>query len=62
MDLEKFRNNLENGKILDEREFRRLAYYAKELLAEESNVQVVTTPVCICGDTQGQFYDLMELF
>jgi len=38
MDLEKFRNNLENGKILDEREFRKLAYYAKELLAEESNV------------------------
>ena len=38
MDLEKFRQNLENGKILEEREFRFLVYYAKELLMEESNV------------------------
>jgi len=38
MDLERYRSNLENGKILDEREFRTLVYYAKELLMEESNV------------------------
>ena len=38
MDLEKFKQNLENGKILEEREFRNLVYYAKELLMEESNV------------------------
>lgn len=41
---------------------KKLCEKAKEILVNESNVQPVKTPVTICGDIHGQFYDLKELF
>ncbi|RAL67284.1 hypothetical protein DID88_008048 [Monilinia fructigena] len=41
---------------------KQLCEMVKECLMEESNIQPVATPVTICGDIHGQFYDLLELF
>jgi len=49
-------------KYLAEPQLRKLCEYVRELLIEESNIQPVSSPVTICGDIHGQFYDLKELF
>lgn len=49
-------------KYLPEADIKRLCEIVKEFLMEESNIQPVQTPVTVCGDIHGQFYDLLELF
>ncbi|OJD38614.1 metallo-dependent phosphatase [Diplodia corticola] len=49
-------------KYLPEADMKRLCEIVKECLMEESNIQPVKTPVTVCGDIHGQFYDLLELF
>lgn len=47
---------------LSERDMRILCDMVRDILVEESNIQPVKSPVTICGDIHGQFYDLLELF
>jgi serine/threonine-protein phosphatase PP1-1/serine/threonine-protein phosphatase 6 catalytic subunit len=49
-------------KYLCESDLKRACALVRELLLEESNVQPVSSPVTVCGDIHGQFYDLIELF
>jgi serine/threonine-protein phosphatase 4 catalytic subunit len=41
---------------------RAICNSAIELLTDLPNVVSVNTPVTVCGDTHGQFFDLLELF
>ncbi len=54
--------SLYEGKPLPERDILSLCELARDILAEEGNVQAVNCPVTVVGDIHGQFHDLLELF
>eukprot|EP01099_Mayorella_cantabrigiensis_P002545 TRINITY_DN210_c0_g1_i2.p1 TRINITY_DN210_c0_g1~~TRINITY_DN210_c0_g1_i2.p1 ORF type:complete len:328 (-),score=81.19 TRINITY_DN210_c0_g1_i2:231-1148(-) len=60
--LDSWVEQLKKCKFLPEPDLKRLCEIVKSLLLEESNVQPVSSPVTVCGDIHGQFYDLLELF
>jgi len=62
MDVDRYLQELRDGKCLHERDLRMVCEKVKEILIEESNVQPVSAPVNVCGDIHGQFWDLLELF
>lgn len=53
---------LRDGKLLSEQELKQVCEIVKQILIEESNVVAVSSPVTVCGDIHGQFFDLLELF
>jgi serine/threonine-protein phosphatase 2A catalytic subunit len=62
LDLDACIEDLYQCKLLKESQIKILCDKAKEILKKESNVVQVKTPVTICGDIHGQYFDLMELF
>ena len=61
-DVDAWISQLYKCQILTEDDVKRLSDRAKQIFMTESNVQPVSSPVTICGDIHGQFFDLMELF
>ena len=55
-------SSFQDCKYLPENELKQLCELVCDLLLEESNIQPVSSPVTVCGDIHGQFYDLEELF
>ncbi|KAJ3448891.1 serine/threonine-protein phosphatase [Anaeramoeba flamelloides] len=62
MDIDKQLETLKKCTYLPEHQLKQLCEKVKELLIEENNVQPVQSPVTVCGDVHGQFYDVLELF
>ncbi|KAH8804295.1 putative serine/threonine-protein phosphatase C26H8.05c [Flagelloscypha sp. PMI_526] len=60
-DFESLLPSLYECQHLTEAEMKSLCERVKELQMEEGNVQPVMSPVTICGDIHGQFWDLIEL-
>ncbi|KAI3643438.1 hypothetical protein MP228_012993 [Amoeboaphelidium protococcarum] len=61
-DLDSWLVEVKECKALQEKQMRTLCEIVQSYLMEESNVQPISSPVTICGDIHGQFYDLLELF
>lgn len=62
MNIDQCIADLLEAKCLHEKDLRILCEKAKEIFLEESNVQPVSSPVTVCGDVHGQFFDVLELF
>lgn len=51
-----------NNSFIEEASVKLLCDKAKEILIKEPNLTRIDSPVTVCGDIHGQFYDLLELF
>jgi hypothetical protein len=59
---EKYIERLRQGHALNEPQVKDLCTRVIELLRDEENVLILHSPITICGDIHGQFFDLLELF
>jgi len=53
---------IRKGDLVPEENVRELCLLARDILIEEANVQVIASPVTVCGDIHGQYHDLCKLF
>ncbi|EPR78015.1 Serine/threonine protein phosphatase [Spraguea lophii 42_110] len=60
--MEMLKEKLINGHCLTSEEIEFVCERAIEVLMTEPNVVYVSTPVNICGDIHGQYFDLLNIF
>ncbi|KAJ3308062.1 Serine/threonine-protein phosphatase 2A catalytic subunit [Blyttiomyces sp. JEL0837] len=61
-ELEQWIQDLTECKTLSESDIKKLCETAKKIVSLEPTLKPVQSPITICGDTHGQFHDLLELF
>lgn len=61
-DITKLLEKANKCQLLTEKEVKFICEKSKEIFNCESNIVEVHSPVTVCGDIHGQFYDLIELF
>lgn len=59
--LQKFKERLEGGQLLTEKEVDHLTNLAIDALMQEPNVVEVQTPQYLVGDVHGQFFDFLKM-
>lgn len=62
MDLDKFIESIRNHDKIKEEDLICLFRMATDVLYKEGTLISLTTPITVCGDIHGQFYDLLYLF
>lgn len=60
--IDQFIEKLLRCEYLNENETRQLVELGIDVLSREPNVVSLRSPITVCGDVHGQYYDLMELF
>ncbi|KAH0792890.1 Serine/threonine-protein phosphatase ppe1 [Histomonas meleagridis] len=61
-DIDKLISNLKNHQPFEEKDFVELCKKATEIFFQEGTLLSINTPITICGDVHGQFYDVLRLF
>ena len=61
-DIDHLLTTLFSGNLITEAEVKELCEKVIEILDKEPNIQKVSSPITICGDIHGQYYDLKKLF
>ncbi|KAL1408455.1 sporulation-induced protein [Vanrija albida] len=61
-DPDRWIERLRKNQHLPERQMKQLCARVTDILLEESNVHLVQSPVTVCGDIHGQFWDVLEIF
>jgi len=62
VDLDKCIEQLYRGEHISAKDVKAVCELAKEHFSQTSNVIPLNSPITVCGDIHGQFYDLIELF